>query len=83
MQFSPNEVFEAFKDDYRVVIGMVFAEVHGSKLIPSLTLKEKLKLKILCCHTINRVFENGPGEDYWLWMREWMKNNIENNQKSN
>ena len=54
--------------------------MHSSKDIKSAQLKEKLKLKVLCCHTINRVFENGLGEEYWVCFRDWLKQGL-NNEK--
>jgi hypothetical protein len=54
--------------------------VHSSKDIKPAQLKEKLKLKVLCCHTINRVFENGLGEEYWVCFRDWLKQGL-NNEK--
>jgi serine/threonine protein kinase len=63
---SPYEKFEYFKDIYRVFLGYVFSQVHSSTMKE----KERLKIKVLCCHTINRVFEDSSAK-YFQTFNLW------------
>jgi hypothetical protein len=47
--------FADFKEGYRVVVGYVFSKAHKN-ISEDLILRSRLKLKLFCCHVINRVF---------------------------
>lgn len=47
--------FNEFKEEYRIVVGHAFQKAH--KKIENAELKIRTKLKLFCCHIINRVFE--------------------------
>ena len=46
--------FQDYKEEYRLVVGHAFS--RAQKKIKNYDLKMRIKLKLLCCHTINRVF---------------------------
>ena len=63
---SPYDKFEYFKDIYRIFLGYVFAQVHSC----SIKDKERIKIRVLCCHTINRVFEDNNAK-YLQFFNNW------------
>ena len=60
---GPFEKFEYFKDIYRIFLGYVFSQVHSS----SVKEKQRLKIRVLCCHTINRVFEDSNAKYFQIF----------------
>ena len=50
-----SSIFNDYKDEYRIVVGHAFHKAH--KRLESAEVKIRTKLKLLCCHVINRVFE--------------------------
>ena len=47
--------FKEYKEEYRMTVGHAFSRAHQQIKNPEV--KAKTKLKLLCCHLINRVFE--------------------------
>ena len=55
-------------------LGYIFSQVHGK----SMKDKERVKMRVLCCHTINRVFEDCNAK-YFQIFHAWVHN--QSNQK--
>ena len=66
---SSNE-FKSFKEAYRLVVGHAFYRAH--KCIENYKLKNKIKLKLFCCHVINRVFDKGYVHELFKYYYEWL-----------
>ena len=66
--------FESFKIPYRSTVSFFFKLLHENKSINSHT-KNKLKLKLFCCHMINRIFnQNEIGNNFEHFVK-WLSTN--------
>ena len=65
----PEMEFKSFKEGYRLVVGHAFYRAH--KMIKDEKLKNKVKLKLFCCHAINRVFDKGNVKDIFGYYFDW------------
>jgi hypothetical protein len=54
-EVADDKDFESFKIPYRSTVSFFFKLLHDNKGIDSHN-KNKLKLKLFCCHMINRIF---------------------------
>lgn len=63
--------FQEYKEEYRLVVGHAFS--RAQKNIKNYDLKMRVKLKLLCCHTINRVFEKEHSLDLFRHFLQWQK----------
>ena len=67
---APSTDFKSFKEAYRLVVGHAFYRAH--KGIENYKLKNKIKLKLFCCHVINRVFDKGYVHELFKYYYEWL-----------
>jgi hypothetical protein len=65
--------FNQYKEEYRIVVGHVFHKVH--KFVEDAELKARMKLKVFCCHAINRVFEKENRKSVFPHYYEWEEKN--------
>ena len=65
-------IFKEYKEEYRMAVGHAFSKAH--QCIKKIDTKTRMKLKLLCCHLINRVFEKEHRkvifEHYFRWRYE-------------
>lgn len=71
--FSSNTStdFKSYKEAYRLVVGHAFYKAH--KMIINSSLKHKIKLKLFCCHVINRVFDKSYVHELFKFYYEWLE----------
>jgi hypothetical protein len=75
------EEFSVFKVTYRKIVGRVFEEVH-KKLQDDPYTRATLKLKVFCCHIINRVFTGKVDSSIFPLYCSWVKrSNLKINYK--
>lgn len=67
---SSND-FKCFKQPYRLVVGHAFYKAH--KLIEHKRRKNQIKLKLFCCHVINRVFEKVYSHSLFKHYYDWLE----------
>jgi hypothetical protein len=76
-KFTPNITeteFEQFKVAYRSTTSHVFKLVHENKTIES-HLKNKIKMRLFCCHMINRIFDPTEIETNFQYYIKWLVRN--------
>jgi hypothetical protein len=66
--------FEQFKVAYRSTTSHVFKLVHENKTIES-HLKNKIKMRLFCCHMINRIFDPAETETNFQYYIKWLNRN--------
>ena len=70
--------FQDYKEEYRLVVGHAFYKAH--KCIKDYELKMQTKLKLFCCHVVNRVFEKEYRKDlfghYFKWQSKRSKGEV-------
>ena len=67
--------FNEYKEEYRVVVGHAFYKSH--KAIENVEMKMRIKLKIFCCHVINRVFEKEYRKEIFGYYFDWVEKNYD------
>lgn len=55
-----------------MVVGHTFSKAHRS-ISEDLGLRSRLKLKLFCCHVINRVFERENRNDIFVHYFGWLR----------
>ena len=66
--------FEQFKVAYRSTTSHVFKLVHENKTIES-HLKNKIKMRLFCCHMTNRIFDPAETETNFQYYIKWLNRN--------
>ena len=61
--------FKNYKEAYRLVVGHAFYKAH--KMITESKLKNQIKLKLFCCHVINRVFDKAYTPELFKHYYDW------------
>ena len=64
-------IFKSYKEEYRLVVGHAFSRAH--QYISDYEEKARMKLKLLCCHLINRVFEEENQKKLYKHFFSWKK----------
>lgn len=70
----PENSFEDFKVSYRSTTSYLFKLIHENKNIDS-HLKNKIKIRLFCCHMINRVFDRAEMDTNFEYYARWIKSN--------
>lgn len=64
--------FEELKFAYRSTTSHIFKAIHENKKIHSHT-RNKIKLRLFCCHMVNRIFNRKEVSDNFSYYIEWLK----------
>lgn len=57
---------------YRSATSYVFKKIHENKDIDT-HLKNKIKLRLFCCHMINRIFDQNEIDSNFEYYIRWLK----------
>lgn len=63
--------FSTFKIPYRSTTSYIYKRIHENKDL-DMHSKNKLKLKIFCCHMINRIFNQNELDFNFEWYVGWL-----------
>lgn len=63
--------FDDLKFAYRSTTSHIFKAIHENKKIHSHT-RNKIKLRLFCCHMINRIFNRKEIGDYFQCYNKWL-----------
>jgi hypothetical protein len=63
--------FDDLKFAYRSTTSHIFKSIHENKKIHSHT-RNKIKLRLFCCHMINRIFNRKEAGDNFPYFNKWL-----------
>ena len=63
--------FEDIKFAYRSTTSHIFKQIHNNKGMNS-HLRNKIKMRLFCCHMINRIFTRNQIGDNFPYFEKWL-----------
>ena len=64
--------FDDLKFSYRSTTSYIFKSIHENTRIDSHT-RNKIKMRLFCCHMINRIFNRKEIPDHFPFFIKWLK----------